>query len=95
MERCEVLAACCLEILAAWCLAVSPNPPTRVPGRSQPLFLSLSVSVSHVVKLGSAFHLERVFVFKEPILVSLTRKNLRSLFLKTDFKSEALEGVVI
>lgn len=52
-----------------WCLAISPNPPTRVPSRSRPLFLCVcfSLTVSLVVRLGSTFHLDWAFGFNVPI----------------------------
>lgn len=91
-----LLPVCLRWILVVWCLAMSPNPPTRVLNRSQPLFLSLSLSLSLVVQLGSTFFLD--FCFQCAYFGVLIRKK-KALFpqsilkthFKTNFNSQGLE----
>lgn len=91
------------RILVVWCLATSPNPPTRVQIRTQSLFffplsfsLPLSLFLSRMwFKLGSAFHLNWAFVVSVPISVFLIRKNLHShrAFQNSHFLNKSFKGV--
>lgn len=92
---------CCLFahltwILVVWCLAISPNPPTRVPSRSLPLFLS--PSFSFCLTCGSTwqhFSSSLSLCFWMCLFWSFNKEKLvlPQSILKSNFQNKGLEGV--
>lgn len=98
-ECCEILAACSLDMDS--CSLVSrhqPKPTHSCPEQKSAFVsvsLSLPLSVSLVVQLGSALHLDWTFVFECAYFGLFNKEKLvlPKSILKSNFQNKGLEGV--